>query len=193
MEKTESKIKRFIRIIFNFYVVLSLLIIVFGISIYFYINLKTYDDKLSNKITKLEKNLLVVKTNEENKNNELLELKKEEDMINNLESEIEKTKSEFFQNAKKYEDLVLAGKGSKKIAYLTFDDGPYQLTYKFLDILDEYDILATFFVIGNKPNDRLPIYTFVTQRMTVRGHERLYAFFLLLSLLVLDQDFFGIV
>lgn len=36
-----------------------------------------------------------------------------------------------------------------KIAYLTFDDGPsLVVTPQILDILDEYDIKATFFVIG---------------------------------------------
>lgn len=36
-----------------------------------------------------------------------------------------------------------------KIAYLTFDDGPSSnITPQILDILDEYDVKATFFVIG---------------------------------------------
>lgn len=38
---------------------------------------------------------------------------------------------------------------NQKIAYLTFDDGPSpDITPKVLDILDEYKIKATFFVIG---------------------------------------------
>ncbi len=37
----------------------------------------------------------------------------------------------------------------KKTAYLTFDDGPsVQSTYSILDILAEYNIKATFFVVG---------------------------------------------
>lgn len=40
-------------------------------------------------------------------------------------------------------------KRPEKIAYLTFDDGPnYKITPKVLKILDEYDIKATFFVLG---------------------------------------------
>ncbi|MEN3013003.1 MAG: polysaccharide deacetylase family protein [Endomicrobiia bacterium] len=36
-----------------------------------------------------------------------------------------------------------------KIIFLTFDDGPDRVfTYKVLDILDEYNIKATFFVLG---------------------------------------------
>ena len=38
-------------------------------------------------------------------------------------------------------------KSSGKIAYLTFDDGPSINTYKILDILDKYNVKATFFVI----------------------------------------------
>lgn len=35
-----------------------------------------------------------------------------------------------------------------KVIYLTFDDGPGPYTDKLLDILDEYDVKATFFVTG---------------------------------------------
>ena len=36
-----------------------------------------------------------------------------------------------------------------KSAYLTFDDGPTQYTPKVLEILAEFDVPATFFVVGN--------------------------------------------
>lgn len=39
-----------------------------------------------------------------------------------------------------------------KVIYLTFDDGPSQHTRKLLDILDKYNVKATFFVVGNKGN-----------------------------------------
>ena len=42
---------------------------------------------------------------------------------------------------------------NKKIAYLTFDDGPSKNTKKILKILDQYDVKATFFVIGKKNLD----------------------------------------
>lgn len=41
------------------------------------------------------------------------------------------------------------GSGSKKVAYLTFDDGPSKNTAKILDILDRYKVKATFFVKYN--------------------------------------------
>ncbi len=36
----------------------------------------------------------------------------------------------------------------KKTAYLTFDDGPSSITGDILNILDEYDVKATFFILG---------------------------------------------
>lgn len=38
----------------------------------------------------------------------------------------------------------------KRVCYLTFDDGPSKNTEKILDILKEYKIHATFFVIGEE-------------------------------------------
>ena len=37
----------------------------------------------------------------------------------------------------------------EKVAYLTFDDGPSANTQKILEILDRYNVKATFFVTGN--------------------------------------------
>lgn len=39
----------------------------------------------------------------------------------------------------------------RKVVYLTIDDGPSQITEQFLDLLDRYDVKATFFVTGNDP------------------------------------------
>lgn len=43
-----------------------------------------------------------------------------------------------------------ANKNTGKVAYLTFDDGPSENTVKILDILDKYDVKATFFVIYHR-------------------------------------------
>ena len=40
----------------------------------------------------------------------------------------------------------------EKTIYLTFDDGPSFNTEKILDILDRYNVKATFFVIGTNSN-----------------------------------------
>ena len=54
--------------------------------------------------------------------------------------------------------------GGIKRVYLTFDDGPSPNTDKILDILNEYDVKATFFVVG-KEN-----YTDQYKRIVDEGH-----------------------
>lgn len=53
-----------------------------------------------------------------------------------------------------------------KKVYLTFDDGPSENTEKILDILSEYDVKATFFVIGRTEDVSKDIY----QRIRREGH-----------------------
>lgn len=47
-----------------------------------------------------------------------------------------------------------AAQAHEKRAYLTFDDGPSVNTKKLLDILDKYNVKATFFVISKKGFDK---------------------------------------
>ncbi|MBQ9931765.1 MAG: polysaccharide deacetylase family protein, partial [Firmicutes bacterium] len=79
---------------------------------------------------------------------EILFLKEERDWLLNLEQESADLKTEYAQNIRALEEKILAGESDVKIAYLTFDDGPYKQTEQYLAILDQYDIKATFFVIG---------------------------------------------
>lgn len=72
-------------------------------------------------------------------------LVKEYEKYNDIDKSIEEAKKEYFTRIKKLEDDILAGKSDKKIAYLTFDDGPYYNTYRVFDILDKYNVKATFF------------------------------------------------
>ena len=50
--------------------------------------------------------------------------------------------------------------------YLTFDDGPSSYTGEILDILDEYGVKATFFVIGTEDEDLRAMY----KEIYDRGH-----------------------
>lgn len=50
-----------------------------------------------------------------------------------------------------------------KVIYLTFDDGPSSNTAKLLDILDKYNVKATFFVVNTS-------YISLTARMAASGH-----------------------
>ncbi|MCM1126711.1 MAG: polysaccharide deacetylase [Lachnospiraceae bacterium] len=55
---------------------------------------------------------------------------------------------------------------SDKIIYLTFDDGPSGNTNRILDILKEYNIKATFFVVGRTDENSVKAY----QRIVSEGH-----------------------
>jgi len=56
----------------------------------------------------------------------------------------------------------------KKVVYLTFDDGPIpEITPWVLDVLDKYDIKATFFCVG----DNVRKYPEVYQAVQERGHK----------------------
>lgn len=54
----------------------------------------------------------------------------------------------------------------KKVAYLTFDDGPSKNTAAVLSILQRYQVKATFFVIGNETETGRQMY----KRITADGH-----------------------
>ena len=66
------------------------------------------------------------------------------DISNNSVSRINKTNYEY--------DVVINRKidKSKKMIALTFDDGPNYNTSKVIDVLNKYDIKATFFVLGSR-------------------------------------------
>lgn len=61
---------------------------------------------------------------------------------------------------------IVYNRNGHKCAYLTFDDGPSQLTPKILDILKKYDIKATFFVIGSQAEKNPDI----VKRASDEGH-----------------------
>ncbi len=76
-------------------------------------------------------------------NSQIEEVNKEIETLNKIS--IDDAKKELFAEAKKLEDKIIAGESNAKIAYLTFDDGPYYTTYKFMEVLDNYNVKATFF------------------------------------------------
>lgn len=63
-----------------------------------------------------------------------------------------------------YASEQLARENSGKIAYLTFDDGPSELTPQVLDVLDEYGIKATFFVTYKDKEDLRKYYKEIVER-----------------------------
>lgn len=64
----------------------------------------------------------------------------------------------------KDEAEILIEDGRK--VYLTFDDGPSCYTDEILDILNQYNVKATFFVVGKNDEESLKMY----QRIVEEGH-----------------------
>lgn len=75
-------------------------------------------------------------------------INKEISIYKNIDDSIKNKYDEYYSNIALLEDKINKGESSVKIAYLTFDDGPYDLTYQVLDLLKFNDIRATFFVLG---------------------------------------------
>lgn len=66
-----------------------------------------------------------------------------------------------------YLKTLCKGKTTKKVVTLTFDDGPdKEMTPRVLDILKEYNIKATFFLIGKNVEKHPDI----VKRMVAEGH-----------------------
>ena len=55
---------------------------------------------------------------------------------------------------------------NKRIAYITFDDGPSKYTSQIVDILDENDVKGTFFML----NDNMKVFSNVVKRIVDEGH-----------------------
>lgn len=142
MDKMEQRNQRKDKLILSISISLSILLLI--VNIYFIYHNNLLKDKI--KITKETINNQQI---EYNKNeNQIKDLDTEITKIKNINTEIENVKKEYYQNLKKFEDKVINKEVDYKIAYLTFDDGPYNLTHKFLEVLDKYNVRATFFTIG---------------------------------------------
>lgn len=95
--------------------------------------------------------------------------------IDNLQESItfyeEKQKSEqaetetVLENENSGQD-IMTGDGIKRV-YLTFDDGPSRYTDQILDILAEYHVKATFFVVGDTSEEAKALY----KRIISEGHS----------------------
>ena len=94
------------------------------------------------------------------------ETEKEIEIEKDIETEIERLHESYHQGEIELERRVIEGETDLKIAYLTFDDGPYLLTDSYLDVLKEYDVLGTFFQLG-KENE---IYDDIYRRIRDEGH-----------------------
>ena len=130
------------RIIIVVLIILIITLVIIGIKLYL-----DYDKEYKDKITKKDEYLNQISVLKETVSKNNIEI--ESIKSRNIDDEIKNKKEQFFKKAKELENKVLNNETNKKIAYLTFDDGPYLTTTdKILDILEEKNVLATFFLLG---------------------------------------------
>lgn len=124
--------------------VITLSVIMIGLSIFLYVkykDAKDYNLKLKDEFAKVNKDLTTKKEEYEEELNT-------QNYYIQLEEEIEKEKQVVYKLIPELETAILEGRTNYKIAYLTFDDGPYYLTHSVLDVLRQKKVKATFFTIG---------------------------------------------
>ncbi|MBQ9424386.1 MAG: polysaccharide deacetylase [Erysipelotrichaceae bacterium] len=105
---------------------------------------------------------------------EVSELTEECQVYEDIDTQIEEVKDQYFSLALELETKIVNGESEKKIAYLTFDDGPYYRSEKFLDVLEEYDVPATFFSLMKCAEtgyaDEDEFYDSIYRRILSSGH-----------------------
>lgn len=122
--------------------------------------------KLSKELELAVSELDAVRVRKENAEISLTELEDRIGSVRRLPEEEEEARRQFFRKAQELEEMVQNGETDVRIAYLTFDDGPYELTDRYLDVLDDYGVLATFFQRGRDWDEYGEIYT----RVAHSGH-----------------------
>ena len=85
--------------------------------------------------------------------------------------------------------LLRRGPQDRKRIALTFDDGPCPMTIELLDLLDQLDVPATFFVVGDRA-EKYPelISEYVRRGHQVAGHGYDHQRFTALSISALDAQ-----
>lgn len=81
-----------------------------------------------------------------------------------IETELQPVEQVTIPSVNNVESIEEAPK--QTVAYLTFDDGPSENTSAILDILNEYGIKATFFVVGKESDEANTLY----KRIIDEGH-----------------------
>ena len=140
MEENGRKIIECLKVIL--YVIMILLMCYITITNYIsYTMKKDYYLVLKTGYKVLEKiNSILVENNDS--------LNKEIEDIKNIDTLISETKENVFKLASLTEHKIQEGYTNYKIAYITFDDGPYYLTNNVLNVLRNKKVKATFFTIG---------------------------------------------
>lgn len=83
------------------------------------------------------------------------ELSTQLEEMNSMNEESEALMKEVFTLAAQTEKAITDGTSTKKICYITLDDGPYKKGEQFLEVFRKYGVKATFF-LTTANGDKLP-------------------------------------
>ena len=169
MEKTKGTVERTIILvnILSLFVLLATLYFAFQ----FHRSLKDTENRmiiLEDKISEAERQTDLLSSS-------LMEKQKEMDSYQEFEKKISDERNAYYQDIIDLEQKILNGQTKQKIAYLTFDDGPYRLSERFLDVLDDYNVKATFFYLmkcteTGFDEEYSEVYDRVYRRIIASGH-----------------------
>lgn len=124
-------------------ILLVLLCVVSGAICYYFYN--AYND-LVNSVVNYDDVYAQLQAEYKTLEEEYQELLEEKSIASNVENTIDETKRKYYKDVVEAERRAKSGEANFKVCFLTFDDGPYiKTTPKFLDVLEEKDVLATFF------------------------------------------------
>lgn len=100
------------------------------------------------------------------------------DEIIALPETILQVRQEYGEKIRQLEEMIMAGQTDLRICYMTFDDGPNNMTEKIVQRLDELNIYATFFTIGSNdtPNQRENLRAEMMGGHTVANHTYSHAY-----------------
>lgn len=101
----------------------------------------------------LQEKLTLLQAEKEEKIATQQQLQSDVDGMNNLYDTILETRTQYGLKVRQLEEMIMNGETDLKICYLTFDDGPNNLTQAIVERLAEHDVYATFFTIGTNNAD----------------------------------------
>lgn len=136
MERTRGKIK-YCFIIINIIAVMTLLF-------FSYQEYQNGNKKIKEK-EDIQKQYQILMNDETIGEDEVNDINEKIEELKNIDTAIKNKREDVFKLASELESKIKKKETKYKIAYLTFDDGPYYNTYKVLNILKKNKVKATFF------------------------------------------------
>ena len=142
MEESKRQINPSSIVFLIIYIVIILILSYFTIINFYKIKDETKNEEsIKNELVKVKSEYDSLMTTQQSLVSEITNLK-------NIDDNIESIKNEVFILAQQVEEKIQNKETNYKIAYLTFDDGPYYLTDSVIKTLKENKVKATFFTIG---------------------------------------------